>query len=72
MADASPPQPPSGPVEVMGNTLRLLPGGAERLDALIALIDGAHQSLRLLFYIFKDDATGARVRDACSPPAPAA
>jgi cardiolipin synthase len=64
MADATPPQPPSDPVEVMGNRLRLLPGGAERLEALIGLIDSARESLRLLFYIFKDDRCGARVRDA--------
>ena len=48
----------------MGNTLHLLSGGAERLDALIALIEGAQKSLRLLFYIFQDDASGTRVRDA--------
>ena len=33
------------PVEVAGNRLTLLPDGPERLDALIALIDGARTSL---------------------------
>lgn len=49
---------------VEGNRLTLLPDGPERLDALIALIDGAKQSLRLLYYIYTPDAAGARVRDA--------
>jgi len=49
---------------VAGNRLTLLPEGPARLDALIALIDGAAQSLRLLYYIYADDAAGRRVRDA--------
>lgn len=49
---------------IAGNRLRLLPDGPERLDALIALIEGATQSLRVLYYIFLDDAAGRRVRDA--------
>lgn len=50
--------------EIGEDRLRLLVDGPERLDALIALIDGARESLRLLFYIFADDRSGARVRDA--------
>jgi cardiolipin synthase len=50
--------------EVEGNRLTILADGPTRLDALIALIDGAEQSLRILYYIFKDDASGRRVRDA--------
>jgi len=42
----------------------LLTEGPERLDALIALIDGAQCSLRLLYYIYTADRTGALVRDA--------
>ena len=52
------------PMEVAGNRLTLLPDGPERLEALIALIDGAKESLRVLYYIWVDDATGRRVRDA--------
>jgi len=52
------------PVTVAGNRLALLPDGPERLEALIALIDGAKETLRVLYYIFLDDAAGARVRDA--------
>jgi cardiolipin synthase len=46
------------------NRLTLLPDGPERLEALIALIDGAQQTLRLLYYMFLSDASGERVRDA--------
>ncbi len=50
--------------EVDGNRLTPLVGGGERLDALLALIDGAKHSLRLLYYIYADDRAGRRVRDA--------
>jgi cardiolipin synthase A/B len=52
------------PMTVAGNRLTLLADGPQRLDALIALIDGAAESLRILYYIWEDDATGRRVRDA--------
>ena len=52
------------PLEVAGNRLTLLPDGPDRLEALIALIDGAAESLRILYYIWLDDASGRRVRDA--------
>jgi len=54
----------NAPVDVAGNRLTLLEDGPERLEALIALIDGAKESLRLLYYIWCEDAVGARVRDA--------
>ena len=50
--------------EVDGNRLTPLVSGAERLDALLALIAGAKKSLRLLYYIYADDTAGRRVRDA--------
>lgn len=50
--------------KVDGNRLTFLPDGPDRLDALVALIDGAKNSLRLLYYIFAADASGDRVRDA--------
>jgi cardiolipin synthase len=50
--------------EVGGNKLTLLPDGPQRLDALIALIDEARDSLRLLYYIWCQDDSGTRVRDA--------
>lgn len=49
---------------VEGNRLTLLIEGHERLTALIGLIDGARHSLRLLYYIYTDDATGQLVRAA--------
>ncbi len=52
------------PIDVAGNRLTLLPDGPKRLEALIALIDGAQQSLRILYYIWLNDDTGRRVRDA--------
>ncbi|MDP8995188.1 MAG: phosphatidylserine/phosphatidylglycerophosphate/cardiolipin synthase family protein [Pseudomonadota bacterium] len=52
------------PFTVAGNRLTLLPDGPDRLDALIALIRSAERSLRLLYYIWDDDTSGRRVRDA--------
>ena len=52
------------PVEVAGNRLTLYEEGPGRLEALIALIDGATESLRILYYIWADDEAGRRVRDA--------
>ncbi len=46
------------------DTLRLIEDGPERLSALLALIDGATRSLRVLYYIYVDDDAGARVRAA--------
>ena len=57
-------QAPIQPMIVAGNRLTLLPDGPERLDALIALIDGAEESLRILYYIWDNDASSRRVRDA--------
>lgn len=57
--------PPQQPVfTVAGNRLTLLDTGKRRIEALIALIDDARRSLRLLYYIYADDATGRRVNDA--------
>lgn len=50
--------------EVEGNRLTLLIEPDERLFGLLALIDGARASLRLLYYTFADDRAGQRVRDA--------
>jgi cardiolipin synthase A/B len=50
--------------EVDGNRLTLSVEGDARLEALLALIDGARRDLRLLYYIYGDDAVGTRVRDA--------
>jgi len=52
------------PQQVAGNRLTVLSDGPDRLEALIALIDGAKESLRILYYIWLNDETGRRVRDA--------
>ena len=52
------------PCTVDGNKLTLLERGKERLDRRVELIDGAERSLRLLYYIYADDAAGRRVNDA--------
>ncbi len=49
---------------VDGNRLTLLDAGPARLDALLALIDGARRSLRILYYIYADDTAGRRVNAA--------
>jgi len=65
MADATPQEKaPPVSVEVAGNQLTLLADGPRRLEALVALIDGARQDLRVLYYIFLDDVSGVKVRDA--------
>ena len=58
------PDRPARRVTVDGNGLTLLPDGPERLEVLLALIDGAKQSLRLLYYIYEPDRTGDLVRAA--------
>jgi cardiolipin synthase A/B len=57
-------QVPIEPMTVAGNRLTLLADGPRRLEALIELIDEAQDSVRILFYIWDNDETGRRVRDA--------
>ena len=65
MGDASASDPfASVPATVDGNRLALLAGGPERLAAVIGLIESASESLRILYYIFRDDVSGRKVRDA--------
>jgi cardiolipin synthase A/B len=56
--------PPEHRVTVDGNRLTLITQGPDRLVALLALIDGARSSLRLLYYIYRADRSGEAVRDA--------
>lgn len=51
-------------VVAAGHDITVYPGAAERLEALLALIDGASTSLRVAFYIFARDTSGTKVRDA--------
>jgi cardiolipin synthase A/B len=50
--------------EIAGNRLEVIETGAGRLRAILDLIDGAQESVKLLFYMFNPDAVGERVRDA--------
>lgn len=61
MSDPAPEQPV---FVVDGNRLTLLDTGPRRLDGLLALIDGATATLRILYYIYADDDTGRRVNAA--------
>ena len=47
-----------------GQPADLASDGPERLEALIDLIEGARKDLRILYYMFLDDSSGTRVRDA--------
>ena len=53
-----------GALSVAGNRLTLLTEGPQRLAALLALIEGARVSLRVLYYIYREDSVGALIRDA--------
>ena len=57
-------QAAAGPFTVAGNALHVLETGAARRQALLELIDGAQDSLRLLYYIYAPDGIGIAVRDA--------
>jgi cardiolipin synthase len=63
MADADPPASEQT-LDVDGNRLTLLTEGPERLEALLALIDGARESIRLLYYMYRDDRSGGLVYGA--------
>ncbi|WP_375272865.1 phosphatidylserine/phosphatidylglycerophosphate/cardiolipin synthase family protein [Sphingomonas sp.] len=54
----------TGPFTVDGHRLTLLPEGPERRRALLELIEGARETLRLIFYIYANDASGQRINDA--------
>src|SRR5690606_23252343 len=69
MADSDPHlppfrDPPPFSAEAQGLSLRFYPGGHDRLEALIGLIERARKQLKLCFYIFATDESAARVRDA--------
>jgi cardiolipin synthase A/B len=54
----------SHPFTVDGNRLTLLAEGPERMQALLELIGSARRTLRVLYYIYVDDAAGQAVRTA--------
>ncbi|HTK58194.1 MAG TPA: phosphatidylserine/phosphatidylglycerophosphate/cardiolipin synthase family protein [Sphingomicrobium sp.] len=60
MAEADPPVSDKTHI-VDGNRLTLLTEGPERLQTLLGLIDGASRSVRLLYYMYRDDNSGKLV-----------
>ncbi|MXP26127.1 hypothetical protein GRI39_08770 [Altererythrobacter indicus] len=56
--------PESFSLQAQGLDLTFHPQGSARLEALMELIDGAQESLRLCFYIYAPDEVGIRVRSA--------
>jgi cardiolipin synthase len=62
MADPAPAPQPSFTVD--GNKLTMITEGPERLAQLLELIGSAERTLRVLYYIYVDDAVGTQVRDA--------
>jgi cardiolipin synthase len=51
-------------VAAAGHDFTFYPHGQDRLRALVALIDGAQESLRIFYYLFDSDVSGTKVRDA--------
>lgn len=49
---------------VAGNAIEVIADGPMRLAKLLAMIDAARTSVRMMFYIFVDDTSGQAVRDA--------
>jgi len=56
--------PPSFSVEAQGHRLSFQPAGPDRLAALLGMIEGARERLKIAFYIFATDECAMRVRDA--------
>ena len=55
--------PPPFSAEVGPDRLAFYPGGHDRREAVLAMIRGAQHSLKLVFYIFAQDAIATLVRD---------
>ena len=55
--------PPPFTADVGEDRLAFYPGGAERREAVLAMFRGARHSLKLVFYIYAQDAIATLVRD---------
>ena len=49
---------------VVGNDITMLPEGDDAMDEMVAAIDAAHDHVHILFYIWLDDQSGAKVAQA--------
>ncbi|WP_394270926.1 phosphatidylserine/phosphatidylglycerophosphate/cardiolipin synthase family protein [Qipengyuania sp.] len=56
--------PPPFSLSAAGQELAFYPGGADRREALFALVDDARDQLDVCFYIFDEDEIGTQFRDA--------
>ena len=66
MTDASCPasDPDTLTADVAGHRLEVIVDGDQRLERILAILDGAIRSIDIIMYIFKHDAAGTRVLDA--------
>ena len=62
--DASYRDPDPFTVQAQGHSFTFLPHGADRLSALIEMIESAQASIAMYYYLFDDDVCGTQVRDA--------
>ena len=51
-------------LQAQGHQFTIYPAGPDRLAALLALIESAQATVKIAFYIFACDSSGAQVRDA--------
>jgi len=51
-------------IAAAGHDFTFLPHGKDRLEALVAMIDEARESIEAFYYLFDSDTAGTRVRDA--------
>ncbi len=51
-------------LKARGQSLTFLPAGHDRFAALISLIENARSSLKLAYYMYREDRVGRKVRDA--------
>lgn len=51
-------------IDAVGHSFTFYPCGADRLAALVDLIDAARETLHVFYYLFDRDGSGTRVRDA--------
>jgi cardiolipin synthase len=64
LTEAAPAAAPAITAEIAGNRLEVIASGQARLRAILDLIAGAQQSIKILMYMFNADSAGEQVRDA--------
>jgi cardiolipin synthase len=64
LTEAAPTAAAAITAEIAGNRLEVIESGQARLRAILDLIAGAQQSIKILMYMFNADTAGEQVRDA--------